>query len=109
MVPRPPDADDPTSEEEALDFDGTSTDQLDDTYRLRVVMASESANGAIIADGKSQASPLDGIGTGEQHQALDNPALALALEEVPTPEPLRNVGYDPYATSTSDKAKPRRY
>jgi hypothetical protein len=41
MVQRPPDSEDPTSEEEAIEFDGTHTDQLDDTYRLRVVTASE--------------------------------------------------------------------
>ena len=42
---RPPHSEDPTSEEEALEFDGAATDQLDDTYRFRVVAASESARG----------------------------------------------------------------
>jgi hypothetical protein len=37
--------DDPTAEEEALEIDGTKTDQLDDTYRLRIVSASESRDG----------------------------------------------------------------
>jgi hypothetical protein len=33
--------DDPTAEEDALEIDGTKTDQLDDTYRFRIVSASE--------------------------------------------------------------------
>ena len=33
---------DPTGEAEALEFDGTKTDQLDETYRKRVASASES-------------------------------------------------------------------
>ena len=55
MVQRPPDEDDPTSEEEALEFDGTHTDQLDDTYRFRVVASSESANGAVGFDDRGPA------------------------------------------------------
>ena len=41
-----PGNDDPTSEEQAPEFDGTDTLQLDDTYRARLATASESATGA---------------------------------------------------------------
>jgi hypothetical protein len=57
MVQRSPDPsanEDPTAEEEALEFDGTATDQLDDTYRFRVVAASESANGTVGFDDRGQ-------------------------------------------------------
>ena len=87
MVQRPPDKDDPTSEEEALEFDGTHTDQLDDTYRLRVVVASESASGAIGFDDRGQAqwkwitelgpASSDASGTFDQIKALENPALSI--------------------------------
>jgi hypothetical protein len=55
MMQRPPDEDDPTSEEEVPEFDGTHTDQLNDTYRLRIVAASESANGAVDFDDRGRA------------------------------------------------------
>jgi hypothetical protein len=38
---KPPPDDDPTAEEEVLEFDGTSTDQLGDRYRVVVATASE--------------------------------------------------------------------
>ena len=47
MKQRPPKSDDATSEEQAPEFDGTSTLQLDDTHRVRVVTASESVAGTI--------------------------------------------------------------
>jgi len=46
--------DDPTGEEQALDFDPTATDQLDDTYRMRVVAASENSAGSIDSDDRGQ-------------------------------------------------------
>ena len=36
--------DDPTAEEEALEFDGTRTDQLDNTYRVHIASTSEDEN-----------------------------------------------------------------
>jgi hypothetical protein len=116
----PPDKDDPTSEEEALEFDGTQTDQLDDTYRFRVVAASESGNGTVGFDDRGQPhwkwitelSPTstDVSGTFDQLKALENPALKLEdrSKAEPEPEPSRKVGYDPYATGVFQKPKPRR-
>ena len=119
MVQRPPDEDDPTSEEEALEFDGTHTDQLDDTYRFRVVAASESDNGTVAFDERGQAQwkwitelpakSVEATGTFDQLKALENPALT--LEDAPTPvaaEPPRKVGYDPYAAGATEKPKTRR-
>ena len=37
--------DDPTGEEPGLEFDPTSTDVLDDTYRFQIVSASENPDG----------------------------------------------------------------
>jgi hypothetical protein len=115
MVQRPPDSDDPTSEEEALEFDGSPTDQLDDTYRLRVVTASESASGTVAFDDRGQphwkwkselaASAADATGTFDQIKALDNPALSLEDDPKPEPEPSRKTGYDPYATGVFPKPK----
>jgi len=116
MVQRPPDDEDPTSEEEAIEFDGTHTDQLDDTYRLRVVLTSESANGVVSFDDRGQAqwkwiteiggTTADVSGTFNQLRALDNPTLALKDETPPAPEPTRKTGYDPYATGVFPKPKP---
>ena len=39
--------DDPTGEEPGLEFDPTSTDVLDDTYRFQVVSASENPDGVV--------------------------------------------------------------
>jgi hypothetical protein len=117
MVQRTPAGDDPTSEEEALEFDGTPTDQLDDTYRLRVVTASESGKGGIGFDDRGQARwqwntetglGSDATGTFNELKALDNPALALEGEATPEPAPSPKSGYDPYATGVFVKPKPRR-
>jgi hypothetical protein len=53
MGPRDPEENDPTGEEEILEFDGTKTDQLDDGYRVRIVSASE--NGRVDHDNRGQA------------------------------------------------------
>jgi hypothetical protein len=46
MNPRKPDQDDsPTGELEAVEYDGTQTVQLDDTYRFHVVYESEGGTG----------------------------------------------------------------
>ena len=55
MKPRSPEDTDPTAEEEVLEFDGTQTVQLDDTYRVRVVSASETGNGVVDHDGRGHA------------------------------------------------------
>jgi hypothetical protein len=115
MVQKPPDSDDPTSEEEALEFDGTDTDQLDDTYRLRVVTASESPNGTVAFDDRGQphwkwktelaATAADATGTFDHIKALDNPALSLEDEAPAEPAPSKETGYDPYATGVFPRPK----
>ena len=118
MVKPPPESDDPTSEEEALGFDGTRTDQLDDTYRFRIVAASESANGTVGFDDRGQphwkwitelgpVSP-EASGTFDQLKALENPALSLEEKAPPAAEPAGKKGYDPYATGVFEKPKTRR-
>jgi hypothetical protein len=116
MVRRPPDEDDPTGEEEILDFDGTHTDQLDDTYRLRVVTASESDAGGVSFDDRGQAQwkwntelgrTNDASGTFDLLRALENPAITLD-GKAPEPEPPNKTGYDPYATGVFGKPKIRR-
>ena len=79
--------DDPTGEEQALDFDPTATDQLDDTYRMRVVAASENTAGAIdndrgqprrkcITESAAPAQPevpsLASAATREEHRETEN-------------------------------------
>jgi hypothetical protein len=118
MVQRPPDSDDPTSEEEVLELDGSHTDQLDDTYRVRVVTSSESDHGAVGFDDrgnsqwkwKAEQTPLanDTDETFDELKALDNPALCLEDEGEPKPLPPTRTGYDPYATGAPAKAKVRR-
>jgi hypothetical protein len=118
MVQRPPDSEDPTTEEEAPEFDGAQTDQLDDTYRFRVVTASESGHGTVGFDdrGNSQwkwRAEIEPIGsdpneTFDQLKALENPALSLEDEAKPEQQPPTRAGYDPYATSVSAKPKVRR-
>lgn len=114
MVNPTPERDDPTSEEEALQFDGTATDQLDDTYRLRVVTASEGGKGGIGFDDRGQARwqwnteaglGSDATGTFNELKALENPALALEGEAPPEREPSAKSGYDPYATGVFVKPK----
>jgi hypothetical protein len=121
MTIGPPERDDPTIEEEAPDFDGTSTDQLDNTYRLRVALASENRNGRIGFDDRGQArwtwatelgeAPAS-TGTFNQLKALDNPKLKLEgskePEPEPTPPPSRKEGYNPYARSPQAPSKKQR-
>jgi hypothetical protein len=114
MTQRTPD-EDPTSEEEALEFDGTRTDQLDDTYRLRVVTASESPSGTVSFDDRGQPhwkwrtelgpATSDLTGTFDQLKALENPALSLENEAEPPLQPPTKSGYDPYASGVYVKPK----
>ena len=118
MVQRPPDEDDPTSEEELPEFDGAGTDQLDDTYRLRIVAASESDSGTVGFDDRGQPhwkwitelSPVASAtsGTFDQLKALENPALSLQDTAPAAPEPAAKVGYDPYSTGVFEKPKKLR-
>ncbi len=114
--------DDPTAEEEALEFDGTQTDQLDDSYRIRVVSASE--NGTVAHDDRGQArwkwasemnsAPTD-TGTFDMLKSLDNDALGVS-EVVPAIPTIvdKTDGYNPYDTIIEDRppkgfvSKPKR-
>ena len=115
MPQRPPN---PTNEEKALEFDGTASDQLDDTYRVRFAVASESENGTVAFDDRGQShwkwiteiSPNTGdvTGTFDQLRALDNPALSLETSAEPEPRRVAKEGYDPYATGVFERPKTRR-
>jgi len=113
MVHRSPEEDDPTSEEEILEFDGSKTDQLDDTYRMRVVSASENGIGAVDHDERghakwkwsteasAQPSPAD-TGTFDLLKSLDNESLSLS-QELPALDPKAvdsHGGYNPYDVIT---------
>ena len=119
MEQQPLDGEDPTSEEEAIELDGSQTDQLDDTYRLHVVAASESVNGNVGFDDRGQClwkwvteiSPgaSDSSETFDQLKALENPALSLEDDAPPEPEQRSSrTGYDPYATGVFETPKIRR-
>jgi hypothetical protein len=117
---RPPQAeDDPTDEHEALEFDGTHTEVLDDTYRFRVVATSENSAGGIdrdelgrarwkwIAEGTAPAGETDK--TFDHLKALDQDGLAVdGAAPDPAPQPLRKVGHNPYDTGPSEKPKPKK-
>lgn len=90
MKQRPPKSDDATSEEQAPEFDGTVTVQLDDTYRVRVVADSETAAGTI----GFPAATTNRKETTNRLRALE-PAQNLATGE---PKPLAESGADPDAT-----------
>jgi hypothetical protein len=132
MQHRDPSEEDPTAEEEALEFDGSKTDQLDDSYRVRIVSASE--NGKVEHDDRGQArwkwttetnspAPSD-TGTFDLLKSLDNAALDVsppAADDAAVPEPVKIdkvAGYNPYETlverepskgfATKRNAKPRK-
>jgi hypothetical protein len=116
MLQRPPHREDP-NQEEGLEFDGTHTDQLVDTYRFRLVASSEYLNGGVGFDDRGQAQwkwitevgSIDDSGTFDQLKALENPELSLEEPEAPpAPEPSRETGYNPYATGVFQKPKARR-
>jgi hypothetical protein len=93
---KPPGEDDPTDELEALDRDGTSANQLDDTHRLRV----------IATGGPAPAGETDK--TFDRLKALDHGALAAKDSAAePPPTASRKVAYNPYATAPPDKPKPK--
>ena len=117
-----PKDEDPTGEEPVLEFDGTTTDQLDDSYRVRVVSASE--NGKVEHDDRGQArwkwasemnsAPTE-TGTFDMLKSLDNDALDVS-EEVPAIPTMidKTDGYNPYDTIIEDRppkgfvSKPKR-
>jgi hypothetical protein len=94
---QPPTPEDPTIDQEAPEFDGSRTDQLDNTYRLRLVIASEPESG----------SASEETGIFDQAQAVEIPDVEENLAPLPT-EPLRKLGYDPYDTGIFKKPKSPR-
>ena len=118
--PRIPD-DDPTVEEEAPEFDGSSTDQLDESYRLSVVSSSERSAGKIDHDHRGTSRwkwntegkdvPADPLERTFDHlKSLNHPKLTVEGEESDSDDgsgPRPKGGYDPYATA-STRRKPTR-
>ena len=114
----PPDEEDPTAEDQAPEFDGSSTDKLDDTYRFRVVRASESTNGTVGFDERGQpqwkwiteisTTAKSATGTFDQLKALENPALSLEDDVRDPPKRPAESGYDPYSTGVFATPKIRK-
>jgi hypothetical protein len=119
--PRVPPDDDPTLEEEAPEFDGSSTDQLGEAYRLSVVSASERSAGKIDHDDRgtsrwkwkteAQNAPADPMERTFDHlKSLNHPKLTVEGEE-PHDSGDKPAGpkggYDPYSTGIP-KRKPTR-
>ncbi len=116
-VPDPDDRD-PTGEEAIPEFDGTRTDQLDDTYRFRVVTQSEDAFAIIDHDERGQArlkwiadlAPRSSDETFDELEALANDSLSIADPEQPSAQcslAKRDGagGYDPYDVIPTPKPK----
>jgi hypothetical protein len=108
MTSRSPEDTDATAEEEALEFDGTQTVQLDDTYRVRVVSASENGNGVVDHDDRGQARwkwsteasdpAMADTGTFDLIKSPDNDALSVTADvpALPSPSVDKEAGYNPY-------------
>ena len=102
----------PTGEEEALEVDGTNTDQLDAKYRIRVATGSEANSGTVEFDERGQPRwkyrdnepTRDPERTFDLLKALDNAAIVID-EPPPLEQPKREPGYNPYDTGP---AKPKR-
>jgi hypothetical protein len=108
---------DPTAEQETPEFDGTQTMQLDDTYRFRVVAASESAIGSVDHDDRGQArwkfkadtAPSDPTAeTFDYLKALDANLEIERSQTIPALAPPKAPGSDPYDSSPPAKDKKRR-
>jgi hypothetical protein len=113
MKPRRPDDDSPTGEQEGVEFDGTQTIQLDDTYRFRVVCGSESETGGVDHDERGQARwkwKAEGAAadptakTFDQLKALDADLELAISQRVRALEQLEESG-NPYDTAPPKKSK----
>jgi hypothetical protein len=103
MGPSTPKDDDPTGEELALEFDGTKTDQLDASYRIRIALTSENAT-----DDRSQTRSKRAMETGSQTttgtvdspRPLDDNTFDSSLKpSANTPTVVdKTAGYNPYDT-----------
>jgi hypothetical protein len=107
-------ADDPTAEEQGIELDGTNTYQLDNSYRIRVVTASEADSGTVEFDERGQPrwkyneNPpnRDPETTFNLLKALEN--AAIVFEEppapAPAPQPSARRGFNPYDTAPAKPA-----
>lgn len=114
MPNRTPTDSEDTAEHEVPEFDGAQTDQLDDTYRMRVVSASENGKGTVDHDDRGRArwkwateasSAATDTGTFDLIKALDNDALSVT-DEHPAADPARanlDTGYNPYDALVEDR------
>jgi hypothetical protein len=106
-------ADDPTAEQEAIEIDDTSTDPLDNSYRVRVVTASETASCTVEFDERGQPrwkcndTPpnRDPETTFDLLKSLENAAIVFEEAAPPVPEPTPEPSFDPYDRGPM---KPRR-
>jgi hypothetical protein len=112
MNPRKPDQDDsPTGELEAVEYDGTQTVQLDDTYRFHVVYESEGGTGGggdkrgqAQWKRQSDAATADPAETFDELKALDAD-LELAISQKIQALERREEGASRYNTAGPKKPK----
>jgi hypothetical protein len=89
---------DPTGEEPALEYDGTKTDQLDDTYRILVASTSEGWN--VESDAAEMSPTAADNETFDMPRPVDDEVLGSA-EKAPAYVPTmidKTDGYNPYDT-----------
>jgi hypothetical protein len=105
--------DDPTLEEEALDFDPTRTDEID----LDFVSASHGTTGVIEHDDRGQArwvltpkneAATDVDATFDELRALTNERLEIDDEAPKEPKKPPKGGYNPYETDAPKAPRKRR-
>jgi hypothetical protein len=107
--------DDPTAEEEALEFDGTHTMQLDDVYRVAVLAAHEKSAGPVPYEDRGDArwkwaadtvTPCDLTGeTVDYLKALDGPLTIEDTQPMESIEQPRLAGYNAYDTPPRKKGE----
>ncbi len=106
---------DPTAEEEALDFDGTHTMRLDDTFRVAVLAAHEQSVGSVEHDDRGEArwdwatdtvTPCDLTAeTLDYLKALDGPLSTEDTQPMESIEQPRLAGYNAYDTPPRKKGE----
>jgi hypothetical protein len=106
---------DPTGEEPALEYDGTKTDQLDDTYRILVASTSEGWN--VESDAAEMSPTAADNQTSDMPRPVDEDVLGPAEEKAAAYVPTmidKTDGYNPYDTiieagpPTGFVSKPKR-
>lgn len=76
-----------------IEIDGTTTDQLDDRYRVHIVSASESDSKTVAA---AKPQTRDPETTQDLLKALENAAIVIDEPAAAAPPPERPPGYNPY-------------